>query len=131
MVCDDPMSNEQAVAIQKLPGGVDALLKAMAEDAVTTKATNAQLAGYLREHLTTLLEFKDTADFDTYGFGVGGPHNWWLTDLQMRRAGCGVSSRLKGVATKLEQLGLQYSARRGRESDYTRQAVCSIRQALG
>ncbi len=98
------------------------------------KTTNAQLAAFLQAHLRSLLEFRETADFSTYGFGIGGPYGSWLVDLQSKQAeltpDCGVSSRLKGVAAELLQVGMKYSAQRGRESEYTWQAGRDIQRVL-
>lgn len=93
-----------------------------------------QLTAFLRGHLQSLLEFRETADFATYGFGIGGPYGWWLTDLQARRVeltpDCGVASYLKIAAAELLQVGMKYVARRGRESEYTWQTVRDIQRAL-
>jgi hypothetical protein len=72
---------------------------------------------------TDLMNFKDEAKFIEVGFGIGGPYNEWLKDIQKMsdKYDSDLLSAGKGVLFgDLEMLGYEYIQTKGKENDYTK-----------
>lgn len=68
-----------------------------------------------------LLSFKDGDSFGLYGFGIGGPYNKWIKDVNELRKHDTASMFARGMAFgELEQLGFLYVGSRGKESKGSR-----------
>lgn len=76
----------------------------------------------LKEYYNELNEFKNSSDFQKYGFGEGGKNRDWLE--KVRELKSNPDSKLlikKGVLIdELEQLGIAYASSNGKETEVTK-----------
>ncbi len=86
--------------------------------------------------LERLLEFKDATNFKTVGFGLGGPYNQWLKDIerlwdaQPTGANHPIPLLLRAAPGDLLTLGLAYM-NTNTETDYTRFIVPELKDTIG
>lgn len=78
--------------------------------------------GKFKDLYNELLEIKGKSDFKKYGFGLGGPYNKWLQEVQNFENNPDSDLLLKkGVLIgELEQLGLTYASSKGQETEVTK-----------
>lgn len=106
---------------------------AQAERKQQTDAAIASLKQQLCIYLEQLLAFKDDPKFKEYGFGIGGPYNKWLREVEALRDAQPKGSHpipllLRAAPGDLIMLGMDYIQKE--ESDYTRQMLPEIKEAI-
>jgi len=91
-----------------------------------------RVANRYEELFNELMKIKDEPEFKIYGFGVGGPYNSWMEDLDKLTKDSYLHSlsRKKLYISDLEILALEYVKTEGEENEYTRYIVNLINQAL-
>jgi len=79
-----------------------------------------------------LKSFKGNADFIEFGFGVGGPYNKWLKNVEKFKNTPDSKLLLKKgvVAGELEQLGFEYVSSKGKETEVTRFFNKTFKEAI-
>lgn len=80
-----------------------------------------------------LLEFKDKQDFINLGFGVGGPYNKWLRDVQSmsdKHDSDLLTAGKRILFGDLVMLGTEYVSSKGKETEYTKWCHKSIADAI-
>lgn len=116
---DDILSLEDSLLIEKISREVDSFFTPVlsAKDSIEVEKQFAELLRYYNQ----LMDFKTHSEFKYYGFGVGGPYNKWLTDVEMLRK----SDKLLFVSKQvtfgdLLMLGLEYTSSHGKETKYSK-----------
>jgi len=97
----------------------------------STSAEDSEGVAFLRKHYVQLLKFKDSATFKDVGFGTGGPHNRWLTDLESVRKTNNYERNERIALGDLLNLGMEFLKTHGAENDYTKFARKEIEKVIG
>lgn len=93
----------------------------------------AMILNELSGKYNELLEFKEKKDFLESGFGIGGPYNSWLKDVQEMRDKYDtelLNSKKGFLFGDLELLGYEYVSSKGTETDYTKFCHKSFTDAI-
>ena len=87
------------------------------------KEENIKLKNYLYDMLNQLMDFKNDSDFIVYGFATASPYYGWLTKMEKKRDSVindtDIDSELRDAAISVTDLGYEYVASRGRETEYS------------
>lgn len=87
------------------------------------KKENIKLKNYLYDMLNQLMDFKNDSDFIVYGFATASPYYGWLTKMEKKRDSVindtDIDSELRDAAISVTDLGYEYVASRGRETEYS------------
>ena len=87
-------------------------------------------AEFLRVHLSDLMAIKGEPTSKEYGFGQGGPHYQWLSEVQAEHRAKRFGRRERIAVGHLLLLGLEYVKTKGEENDYTRFARQQVEEAI-
>lgn len=79
----------------------------------------------MKDKITNLFyaleSFRKTKEFSYYGFGEGGPFNFFVHDIQrLKKAKTKKHEDFNKALIDLEQLALRYAIKRGRKDNVTR-----------
>lgn len=84
--------------------------------------------------LEELIEFKDTAEFEFYGFAEGGPYHQWLKDVRTladstpKGANHPIPFELRVASSELMTLGMEYATKG--DMGYAQQLLSEIKQTV-
>ncbi len=113
------------------------LKKERAEKAALQKkqTQNRKAKELLKEQLTALLQFKDTADFKTYGFGMGGKYHQWLEFTQKAKEviqdNDDLDADIRAAAGHILQIGIDYAVHQGQDTNYILKVLPEVQTLLG
>lgn len=88
------------------------------------RTENIKLRDYLYDMLNQLMDFKNSINFSTYGFGLGAPYSGWMSKMEAKRenviyADTYFDPRLKDAVQSLIVLGYEYAGSRGHETEFS------------
>ena len=84
--------------------------------------------------LEELIEFKDTAEFEFYGFAEGGPYHQWLKDVRTladstpKGVNHPIPFELRVASSELMTLGMEYATKD--DIGYAQQLLSEIKQTV-
>ena len=79
----------------------------------------------MKEMIKQIIDFKGSADFIKFGFAPGGKNHEWIE--KAKKLSRSKNNLIAENANRMVMLGYHFAGNRGKDTDYSRKLIASIK----